>query len=299
MPDQKITNVIAAFDKIKTTPEVRRIAGFNTKWKTDAYHMQGMARHDNYYFFTHNDIGNDGALIYVADITKNDYNNTIKTNTGRFNHPGGCQIVDNYLITASQEHTFLTSKYEDTQLALFDISDPSRSRKKVLWENEKISCMAAAMTRIQDNQNNTIYFVMAYESGTKFHFFSCHIPGTIDKSSIQKITLKSPDSFKGYAAQEGKNIQNFNLISDNENRIYMVEFATSGSDNYLYLSLIEWDGATNQSIMVSTPLSYKKLSMQENASFDYGAGLYCNNEKISVFACGRNSVNGMLIVNEF
>lgn len=299
MKSIQISNVKTAFEKIKTTPYVRKMLGFNTRWHTEAYHMQGMARYNNYYFFTHNDTGNDGALIYVADISKNCYIKTIKNQCGRFNHPGGCQIENGYLLTASQEHTFLTSKYEDTQIELFDIRDLENIGRKNLWESRKISSMAAAMTSVQDEQKNIIYFLMSYEGGTHFSFFKCLIPNGVNQSSIQQIELNAPDTFKGYAAKEGKNIQNFNLITDSENNIYMVEFATSGGENFIYLSKIDWDGATNRSNITLTPISYKKLSTEGNVSFDYGAGLYTQNQEITVFACGKNSIDGTLIVNEF
>jgi len=286
-----VENFPQVFNRISNFGKSRKITGI-TNYISPAYHPQGIGYYKDRFYITHNDTGSDGGLIYVVDAKTGKYVKTIKTKTGRFNHPGGCQIDGNFLMVPIQEHTFVSQKYEDNLLCAMNLDTGAVVLKDERRDFSTAACGVAECTMPGGVRG---YVAVCIDNDNIFRFYA----GT----SIKGMTYrKSNIKHKSYAVEKtfGNQPQGLFLFATNEpDTLYLVESASNAG---LYLSRIVMRKVSKDAIDVSvTPVSERILKFADpddgkHVSFKYSCCVYAvNKDTLAVFATGGHNGSGKYI----
>ena len=287
-----LPNVESAFHALPVDGGLVAIEGFPGSYDPISNHIQGYSQYTdaagvNYALLTHSVDTADYAHIVAGPIS-NDTKWGFKTYLESWRHPGGIQVMGDYLFVPSEQDT-------TSQVALYDlrslkVGELRRVETFSLSMNHKAG--ALGVTAYTDSNGIPYYLmIVAHLSGedSVYHVYRAPAANGIETASFVEV-----GSFAF-----SKDFQGLGLITKaSTNNIYMVglwstsEGATYADYAYLYqINTQNWTlGDEIENIhMVSTGGGAGVLGVH----FRYGAGvLVTDAQKLLISATERNSVLG-------
>ena len=328
---RKLNNVRESFDHIVATGVIKRWPGvldsgskLSDKWKVS--HIQGFSSYteQNLQVFSHSLEGDCGYLIfskYPSDFTQ------ISTYDKGFNHPGGIQAIGDYLLVPCEKINDENKSY----IRLYDMSPlksgqtPKPCEQFCIYRDDR-KATAAGITKYADLYGNWFLIVICnwgtcdfYKAKANKDLPDCNF---IHVASIDMSSTWDPDK-RGYDVQCLNLVtQNKTAPSDNAEQIFMTAFATkligteltgTYEDHAVLISIIpeieEVIKPYEKDVYNGIKCSFicdKHLETRHNATpgtlgvhFRYGAALEVKDDKLVLYATGRNFTGGDVLCNFF
>lgn len=234
----QLANVLDSFNAITTNGTVHEFSSNYSYSTTSQSHLQGFAVYDNVYIITQNRHGHTSGYIYFAhgsDLTVFGCmdlevpGNNSSNHDRCYNHPGGIQVIDDYLLVPIQ-----TQDYANTIVQLYSVSEIANSKPKFCLLNGDY---------LLDSHGNRIdgafggigianmgrYFLLAVCDNAQVHFYA---------STTNNLTSARWDAL--FSATMADDASEVSLVCDTNGTAYMIAFSvdthgTSYADHaYLY-----------------------------------------------------------------
>lgn len=282
--NERLIDVPKAFNTVVDDGQFRYYEGAVNDVEGFASHVQGMASYrSQYYIFTHsNYLGSHGRILVIDRLKGSMVMEFPNTGDG-LNHPGGCQVIGDYLAVALENgdnqngvvHFYDLSMMDDhTRPALLPVVVPARG-----------GAGAVAITDIGEGYNRQ-YLLAIYDDHAVTFYKS------------EYCSLTDPNCHFAYAYDQRKlgpnGADNICLITDVNNNVFLL--ALSGVENFgVYIE----DWADLYSVSLSDGslrlLHSRHLHTQggkyglPGIHFRWGAGLQIlNNTEIGPYCSARN-----------
>lgn len=279
--------VIPEFDGVQSNLE-----GFPGSYDPTVNHIQGYAQYDScdhtrYSILTHS-VGTAPYAHIVAGPKTGSDKWGFKTYLQNWRHPGGVQVMGDYLLVPSEQDA-------SAHIALYDLRSLAvKELRRVETFDLAVSHKAGALgiTSYED-KNGIEYYVMivAHLDGENTVY---HVYRALASNGIENARFSEVGSF-----ESDKDFQGFGLITeDGTNDIYMIglwspsEGVTFADYAYLYqLNTETWTiGEALQQIHM---VSVGGMAGMMGVHFRYGANVYVADDgTLTLSATERNSVLG-------
>lgn len=288
----EMADVQAAFRRLPVDGTQCDLEGFPGTYDPTVNHIQGYSLYNNkedfpYVILTHS-VSSASYAHIVAGPKQGDEKWGFKTYLKGWRHPGGIQVIGDYV--------FVPSEHESSaHVALYDlrtlaVEQLRRVEQFDLSVNHKAG--ALGVTSYKD-ANGIEYYVLVVahlnNADSVYHVYRAPAAGGIEAAEFTEVGFFPYD----------KDFQGFGLITEKEtNDIYMIglwspsEGATFADYAYLYkLNTETWTiGEPLDSIHM---VSKGGLPGMMGVHFRYGAGIYVDqNGLLTISATERNSVLG-------
>ena len=288
----KLENVEEKFHSLPVNGTLSSLSGFPGSYDPTINHIQGYSLYDNqddraYALLTHSVSTASYAHIAGGPIGENEKWG-FKTYLEGWKHPGGIQVIGDYLLVPSEHET-------SSHVALYDlrtlkVKELRRIEPFDLFAEHKAGSLGITSYTDADGVE---YYVMIVahlnNENSVYHVYRAPAADGIENAQFTEVG----------AFPYEKDFQGFGLVTESEtNNIYMIglwspsEGATFADYAYLYkLNTTTWSiGEELDSIhMVSTGGAPGIFGVH----FRYGAGVYVNeNGELTLSATERNTVLG-------
>ena len=295
-------------------------------WKVS--HSQGFASYTdlNLRVFSHSLEGDYGYLIFSNYKTSKFVK--IATYDKDFNHPGGIQSIGDYLLVPCEK----IKNDNKSRVRLYDMSPlkanlpPQPCDKLPIGERENDSATAAGITKYRDKFGE--WFLIVVCNWGICDFYKAKADKPLPECQFVRISRKNMRSIwdpKG----RGYDVQCLNLLTQNKvnsqddrEKTYMIAFATkdlngplgSYEDHAMLISITpkieetirpyeesKYDGIECTSLVEDKHMRTKHSATPDKLGvhFRYGAALEVKNNKLVLYATGRNFTNGNVLCNFF
>ncbi len=270
-------------------------------------HVQGMARYGKTYYFAHNiKEYSKGHMVVCCNGEYKD----VSIDPEHYNHPGGIQRMEDYLMVGSE-----TSNHEKSKIYLYNVSNASDEKpvvpvrvSKFEIDRQYVGCVAAGICRLKDS--SILIGALDFhgsDSGVK----GCAIDFYVTKENdwkTKEIILSTP---KFTVFKELSDCQNISLYYDGiVDKLYLLAFVSSSTAGS-YKDCVEiyeikiGKNASNDMILVN------KLHMTtkhggivgiDGVHFRWGAsldmGMDADAPQPMIVVCSRNFVAKKNTVND-
>jgi hypothetical protein len=291
-------------------------------------HIQGFASYtdSNKRVFSHSYLGNYGYLIFSYS-KKTDYIKIPTLDKG-FNHPGGIQAIGDYLLVPCETD-------DDSHIRLYDMSliksdlPPEPCPQFDIYRSAKAAC--AGITKYKDKFGE--WFLLAVcNSGTvkegTCDFYKAKAEVSLPECKFTKISECPMTTISG-PYRENYDVQDINLVTqtmknvtDDSEELFMVVFATievvpyvgTFEDRAVLITIKpkveekiteytknEYDGIESISFLEDKYCRAKHANPigTLGVHFRYGAALEVKEDRIVLYATGRNFSGGDVLCNYF
>ena len=296
----KLNNVTDAFDAVQ-------LKGTEYKWscKTNPpnlaeSHVQGIAIWNDLVIFVQNNKGYSKGKIQVVDRYSADCLYTLDTPYENYNHPGGMQLIGDYLVVPVEK-----SNHKESIIYFYDLNDlEDNTILPCKIEQATEGCGAACITNYTEN-GTEYYLLIAYNNGT-YNFYKSN-GKTLNnvECCFEKLYAVSPPLL------EDRDYQGLALITDTEQNIYMIGLRTDDlfGSNKDYMDLYELD-ISNSAHPFSTDVvdprhmtcvhSGGAIAGANGTHFRWGVGgVVSDLNSLILWATQRNFVAGNCYTNSF
>lgn len=297
---QMLSNVQDSFASLPIQGTQVNLSGFPGSYDPIVNHIQGYAQYEttdqeSYVILTHSVGTADYGHIVIGPKDDNEKLG-YKTYLKNWQHPGGIQIIGDYLIVPNEQETSAAIAMYD--LRALAVGELRRVESFDLQVNHKVGALGITS---YENEHGDIYYVLvaAHLDGANsvYHVYQAPAEGGIESAVFQQVGSFALD----------KDFQGFGLVTESStNRIYMIGLwsTTEGASYADYAYLYELDTDTWS---ISQELSSHHLVSTGGAvgvmgvHFRYGAGVSVSEEgELTISATERNSVLGSsLATNEW
>jgi hypothetical protein len=283
-----IINVPHAFKQVGKDGSLHQFQG--EPWVPDMLgsHVQGIARHGDYYYLTHNNKGYSKGFLLVMDSER--MIAELDTPTEHYNHPGGIQIIGDFL-TMSLENSDASSSF----VRFYSLQDPKRPELlSTMIVRQNKGCGAVGITSYTRGGAG-YYLVAAYDNG-KTDFYESNGKRLGDPElAFHEV---GSDSLKNTGFSE------LCLVTQADGQIYGVGFWVQGDASYEdHCTLLSYDPSTRTMAFVDDRHMYTKMGGVVGIAgvhFRWGAGLaLTSNTAMDFYATQRNFVGGLFYTNKF
>ena len=286
----KIKDVPAAFDNVDKNGHLHEFHG--EPWVPDMVesHVQGIARYGDYYYLTHNNKGYSKGFLLVLDNTTQKMILKLDTPKENYNHPGGIQVIGDYLAVSLEN-----SDHNSSFVLFYSLKDPRNPELMSLEiaRSDK-GCGTVGITNFT-RHGTEYYLVAAYDNG-KTDFYESNGQPLAD-AGLQFTKVSSCD-FKNTGFAE------MCLVTQQDNKVYCIGFWVDGTivfDDYCTLLLYDRDQHSVDKLkerhMYTTHGGVKGLA---GVHFRYGSGLRITSDtSMDFYATQRNFVAGLFYLNKF
>jgi len=215
-----------------------------------------------------------------------------------YRHAGGIQIIGDYLVVGVEDN----SKKNKSRVCFFHIRNPEKPMGDPIItiprEGEEKLATAGAVAIVKRPADHLL-MVGSWDSDTLDFYKSNGIalgkPGC--EFTFWQTWNKDDACRDDWSDHAWGNYQNLNLISDRNDCLFLIGY---------YCDEKQGDYADLYSLDLSNPVpemirkeSRKHLKCIRGASFQYGGGIYINNERSLIsYACERNC-HEKTVINEF
>lgn len=296
----KISNVESTFAELPVNGTKVTLNGFPGSYDPTVNHIQGYTPYvnqdgDEYSILTHS-VSTASYAHIVAGLKNGDSKTGFKTYLEGWRHPGGVQVIGDYLFVPTEQDTSAHVNLYD--LRSLSVGELRRVESFDISVEHKAG--ALAVTQYED-ANGTAYFVLiiAHLDGENsvYHIYRAEATNGIESAEFVEIGNFTFD----------KDFQGFGLVTEAEtNKIYMIglwspsEGATFADYAYLYqLDTASWSLSEElqQIHLTSIGGGIGVLGVH----FRYGASVLVKDDgSLVLSATERNSVLGSgLAVNEW
>jgi len=222
-----------------------------------------------------------------------------------YRHAGGIQIIDNYLAVGVEDN----SEKDRSRVYFFHIANPEKPIGDpiitIQRKGEKKRATAGAVAVVK-RPTDHLLIVGTWDSDTLDFYKSNGVAlGERDPKGefICRFTYwqtwNKDDAYKeGWCDDTWGSYQNLNLISDVNDRLFLLGYYYDAEDGRDYIDLYSLDLSKPSPKMIKKESS-KCVKCKGGASFRYGGGGYVGDGKSLVsYACERNC-RDRTVINEF
>lgn len=300
----KLNNVTDAFGTVQSK-------GTQYKWSCKSNppnlaesHVQGIAIWNDFVIFVQNNKGYSKGIMQVVDRNSTDCLFTFDTPRD-YNHPGGTQLIGDYLAVP-----FETSDHKKSKIYFYDLNNlldnppllPLLLPCTIIQATE--GCGAVCITNYTENETE-YYLLIAYNNGT-YNFYKSNGKTLNDLDCcFEKLYAVSPPLL------EDRDYQGLALITDTEQNIYMIGLRTDDlfGSNKDYMDLYKLD-ISNPAYPFSTDVvdprhmtcvhSGAAIPGADGTHFRWGAGgVVSDLNSLILWATQRNFSAGKCYTNSF
>jgi hypothetical protein len=255
-------------------------------------HVQGVASYKDYLILTHSSESKDAKTGSIIILNQKSLKIVNKMNTPEgYNHPGGIQQIGNYLAVSLEHHPDVKTK--ESCIRFYDLSRLSDTQLPILLGKPIIyrgADKAGAVGVTSYIENGIEKLVLAVNDGGNVVFYKSNERLLSDPECVFEIINNEPFKING-------DIQNICLVTDKQEKIYMIAFKSAADDLGLpvvdYVDLYLIDITTKK---ISTIISnihficdHGTVFPGTGVHFRWGAGIrVVSPQKIEVLATKRN-----------
>lgn len=290
----RLANVETAFRAVPDTGALVKYSaptGFHF-WLD--HHFQGMSRYRDFDIFTHD--GDTQGWIALASRRKQSlYVDLINVpNTGGRNHPGGCQVIGDYMVMGLEHYDGKSSKGAVLFYWLGCMTGTNAPRLLPPGIFPTGGAGAAAITDI-DIGGDRRYLVAVYDDGAVQLFLSNGF--MLDNAQCAFTSLlQVPQRLDPWGAD------NIALVTSQNNVPYLIALTGNdlGTENIAVLYSV--DVVNKRLVLVGKPRQMHTTGVLASTGFRYGAGVrVIDSNTLQLFCCERNVVfaEPYLYVNNF
>lgn len=298
----KLQSVALAFDNISRQGKLRK---FSSEWingepfiDVDFTHIQGIVHTDDYVFLSHNrDAFMHTGLVGVISKKKGEILYWFDTprHEDRYPHPGGMQLIGDYLMVPVENGDHNQSYVYFYDLATMTNKVPPQPLAYSLRRHNGTG--AAGITNYASG--GTEYYLMAAYDNGNLHFYKSNGKTLADPDFALSSLFESKVAEGGYSA--------ISLLTDKNNGLYMVGFWTDGAEgldptDYMDYYTLNIDkksvsGLVQRRHMIT---QYGGIVGSYGVHFRYGAGLrILSDTTLKAYATQRNFVGYSVSTNGF
>ncbi|WP_310409965.1 hypothetical protein, partial [Chamaesiphon sp. OTE_8_metabat_110] len=258
-------------------------------------HVQGVARYGNYLLLSHNNKGYSHGFIIVLNVESMKMVHKICTPDEHYNHPGGMQVIGDYLMVPVENSSYSQSLIHFYDLSMMTDSEPPKNETFGITR-EFDGAGAAGITNYTDSETE-YYLLAAYNNGA-IDFYKSNGNPISNDPGFQEILFSATISCETY--------DSICLLTDVNQQIYMIGFRTYnlGGSNEDYADLYEID---LQKKCVSQVIPSRHFYTEHGGfiglagvHFRWGAGLkIVNDSSLNFLATQRNFVGDLFYTNTF
>ena len=159
----KLLDVPATFSNLPEQGGLRHFNGEPWVPNMAESHVQGIARYGNYILLSHNNKGYSKGFICVLNVTSKRMVYTFDTPDEHFNHPGGMQVIGDYMVVPVEN-----SHHSQSYIHFYDLSAMTDAVRPTLlkYSIHRGSSGAGAVGITNSTANSTEYYLLAtYNNG--------------------------------------------------------------------------------------------------------------------------------------
>lgn len=293
-----IRDLVASFVGISKDGENHRYSGEPKISDMTQSHIQGAGPWKNYLVLAHND--NTDEHGYIMVVNRDSQKLKYKFRTPNYNHPGGCQVIGDFMIVAIEN-----GDYSKSRLRFYDLSAMSDSTHPTLLETPNIynghGAGSAGITNYQDSVLQ--YYVIASVDDDKLTTYR----------SNGGVPLGDPTlTFtKGADRQDlADSYSSVGLVTDERQDLWLLGFRSKGTPNESmptsyadYVDLYQIDRAT---LLAGPRLKTRHMYTHGDprgvggVHFRWAGALQVrSNTELEFYAMQRNFVGGETHSNTF
>ena len=221
-----------------------------------------------------------------------------------YRHAGGIQIIGNYLVVGVEDNL----EKDKSKVCFFDITNPEKPIGDPIitiqrrGEEKRATAGAVAIVK---RPADYLLIVGSWDSDTLDFYRSngtylgeCDPKGESNcKFTYWQTWDKDNASRKGWCDETWGSYQNLNLISDVDDRLFLLGYYCSEEEeDYIDLYSLDLDKPSSEVIKKEDS---RFVECKAGASFKYGGGAYAKDENSLVsYACERDC-QSKTIINEF
>lgn len=298
----KLKNVSAAFENIQRHGHLRTYSGTTPGDEPGlpslmATHVQGIAQNDDYIFLSHNRLGlmptgmvaviakDKDEVLYWFDTPEQQHN---------YPHPGGIQIIGDYLVVPVE-----TSDHDRSWIHFYDLTTMTRTKKprKLAYSLHRETGSGAVGITNFTSAGTEYYLLAAYDNGALYFYQS-------NGKKLSEDGIAFSPLFDTRVRQEG--YSSVCLLTDKNNGLHMIGFRTDDSNTApedrmdLYTINIDKHSLSHEVASRHMVTEHGGIVGPDGVHFRWGAGLrIASDDKLKAYATQRNFVFGTFCTNGF
>jgi hypothetical protein len=305
--NKKIDNVEKQFDSISITGSKLNLKASGPNVNLAESHVQGVAIYMNYYIASHNDKGYSKGIYMILD-GKNSYQ--LETYDEHFNHPGGIQIIGDYLIAAVEN-----SDHDAAHIRLYDMSKMClNTDPKIYPEIEKEfdlytpSRGAGAVGITSYERENKEYFLLCTFDSAHLYFYHQEIPSG---KTLPQIKFTHSPVVQKVPNYSQSSYTSLTLLTDISGIVYLIGLRVEGEESSYKdiadLYRLDTEKLSKGESNVAKLIRSRQLKTVHGSiigidgiHFRWGSGVkICSSHNLKLLATQRNFTGGELDINIF
>lgn len=287
----KIRNFLTLINSINTSGDKEYLYGEPRVPNMVESHIQGLAKHTSFTVVSHNNKGYSKGFYMILDGSE-DY---LKFDSydEHYNHPGGIQVIGDYLICAVEN-----SSNDQSHIRLYDLSGASvKQAPKIIstFDIQSDQHGAGAVGIANYSEGKDEYYLVAATDKEKCRIYRSKPNQEIQSASFSELfQYDLPYQF-----------QNIALVCDTQNTVYLIGFR----DKYKITTYEDSLEIYSIDIQAKKLANVKSIHMHTNhgdiiglagVHFRWGAGIKIKSEnEFKLYATQRNFVSGVVCTNVF
>lgn len=158
-----INSVRSAFDAVGAQGEKVVLKGEPWIANMVEAHVQGVAMYGDYCLLTHNNRGYSKGVLLVMNMKSGKMVHKIKTPDEGYNHPGGIQVIGDFLLVPLED-----SRHTKSIIRLYDLANMTDTIQPILLpltvERPEIAAGGVGIADFTDGMEQ-YYLLCAYDNG--------------------------------------------------------------------------------------------------------------------------------------
>ena len=281
----RLTDVRQAFDAIPAKGVNHTFSGHPIFVFEPISHIQGIARYGSYYLATHNSVIASTGDILLYSIRRGEYLDIFPTAVDGYRHPGGCQVIGDYLAVPVEKDTesFINFYYLgtlDSQAKLHPLT------ARIHRNSHKAG--AAGITDVGRGADRR-YVVAVYDDSKVTIYRS-------NGYALDNVNCAFDELFT--SAPGGRGADNLCMLTDVGNQVYFVAMTSTGSPlpDKDWAELYRVDFENERFVLQETREFHSTGEPPRNdIHFRWGAGLTITSATTIELYCTKRHVANMQV----
>lgn len=286
----KLQNVETAFDQVAKDGTVHKFHGEPEVSNMVQSHVQGIGLYNDYLIVTHNNKGHSKGLILVLDRQSKKLVKRYETHDAHYNHPGGLQVIGDYLAIAIENSSY-NSSYIHFYLVGNLTDKDGFDLQPFKIERDKKGAGGVGVTNYKDN-------------GVEYCLVGVLDSGNIDFYRSNGVLLDNPACAFGDSIFTAKinqsNVSGIGLVTDQNENVFVTGFGKDETWDQAFLYRVDLVKQTVTRInMRHMVTKHGGVVGDAGVHFRWGAGLQIISSGLKFLATQRNFVGDLFYTNTF